>query len=44
MPNKYDTYTRPTPAIYETDINKNWCVKVEKIKNLHQILENDKDR
>ena len=40
MPDKYDTYTGPTPAIVETDITKNWCVKVEKIKDKHQFLEN----
>ena len=39
------TYTGPTPAIYETDITKNICgVKVEKIKDLHELLENDKDK
>ena len=42
MPDNYDTYTGPTPTIYETDITQNLCIKVEKIKNLHQILENDK--
>ena len=25
LPDKYDTYTEPTPAIYETDITKT-CV------------------
>ena len=42
MPDKYDTYTEPIPAIYETDITQNLCVKVEKIKDLHKILSNDK--
>ena len=32
MPDKYDTYTEPTPAIDETDITKNFCVKVKKSK------------
>ena len=41
MPDNYDTYTGPIPTIYETDITWNLCVKVEKIKDLHHILEND---
>ena len=42
LPDNYDTYAGPTPTIYETDITLNLCVKVEKIKGLHQVLENDK--
>ena len=42
MPGKYVTYTEPTLAIYETDITKNLCVKVEKIENLHQLYGNEK--
>ena len=41
MPDKYDTYTEPTTTIYETDITQNLRVKVEKIKDLHQLLEHD---
>ena len=41
MPDNYDNYTGPTPTIYRTDISLNLWVKVEKIKNLQQILEND---
>ena len=43
MPGKYVTYTEPTLAIYESDVTKNLCLKVEKIEDLHQLLENDKD-
>ena len=43
MPNNYATYTGQTPTIYKADITYNLCVKVESIKDLHQILENDKD-
>ena len=42
MPDKHDTYTEPTSPIYETGVTQNLCVKVEKIKDLHQILKNDK--
>ena len=42
MPDKYHTFTGPTPAISETDIAKNLRVKVEAIKDLHQFLDNDK--
>ena len=42
MPDKYNTYTEPTSAIYETDITLNLSVKVEKIKELHKFLESDK--
>ena len=43
MPDKYDSYTEPTSAFYETDITKKLVRKCrKKIKDLHQIFENDK--
>ena len=44
MPHKDDTSAEPTPAIDETDITERFCVKVENIKDLQQLLENDKDK
>ena len=41
MPDKYDTYTEPTPAINENDITLNLYVKVENVKGLQQLFEND---